>query len=364
MDEKVTFYILIIIGAIGVFFGLSFMFPDNGFAGTFSGGSGLSANVLSVVGSNQSEAGVLYMSYDNLQNVHAIEIQDATGIRVNNVRSQDNFQTLFAGTTKGLYVSRNGGLNWDAIRIEGKKYSLSEPDELSTSTIVLDIIPLSTKDGGGYLMSAFNAGRGYIYKTENNFSSLEKIIDFKQEVAYAMYVYGGNLYVGMSNGQLLRYDLSKKTLETLDTFSQPITNIYYASDNFFYITLKNGTLYRSASPHQTFEKVRLPGGGLFSSASAIQFTYDEKGNIYIRTKSGIYRSRNSGVSFTKYTGIPLLENEIDSFGVHQGTLYILSGGRLYTSSYAGDEWKVKEIAYPKPIRDVFFIGGGKVVITQ
>ncbi len=364
MDDKVIFFILLIIGAIGAFFGISILFPSTGSASGFFGGSSLTANVLSVTGgipSGQEGSGIFYMSYDSLQNIHPVHLPDAAGARILNVRAMDNFQTLFAGTTKGLFVSRNGGLNWDSVRIAGPKASLRQPDELSTSTIVLDIMQIRA---GEYFISVLNANRGVLYHTADEFKTIEQITDFKQEVAYVLYRFGDGLYLGMSNGQLLRYSLGGKSFETLNTFPQPMTELFLASDDFYYAVLKNGSVYRAASPYSKFTKLRLPGGGLFTSASALQFAYDERGAIYIRTSDGVFRSTNAGNTFVQYRNIPLLENKIDTFGVMQGTLCILSGGRLYTSSYAGDEWKVHEVPYPQPIWNSYFIGGGKVILTQ
>ena len=355
MDDTVKFIILLAIGAIGVFFAFSIIQP--GVLDAFGGGTGgsLSANVLSVVGSARSDDGaegemVFYASYDNLQNIHPVRIKDAGGARITNVRTAQNGKTIFIGTTRGLFVSLDGGLNY------------KPRSNFSSEAIILDVI--EGKSQGEYFISVYENSRGALYRTDNDFFTIEKITDFQREAVYAMYLFGDDVYIGMSNGQLLRYNLTKKVFETLSEFDQQVTGITYASDNFMYILLKNGTLYRGAGPYGDFRRVRIPGGSLFSAASILQFADDERGAIYIRTKSGIYRSTNSGASFALYDQIPLLANAIDTFGVQDGNIYILSAGRLYTSSYAGVEWSVREVPSPRPLWQSYFMGGGRVILTQ
>jgi hypothetical protein len=365
MDDTVKFVLLIAAGAIGVLLAFSVIAPQGGILTAFSAGTNapLAANISSVVGSastgrdtnDQSDA-VLYMSYDNLRNIHPVRLPKSAGARVTAIQTTDNFQTIFMGTTRGLFISTDGGLNY--------RQALTQ---IPTSTVVLDIIP--AKRAGGFYLSVFDPsqgakGKGALYLTENNFFTAEEVTDFKSEAAYALYLLGNNLYLGMSNGQLLQYDLSRKSIETVRVFPKQITGVVFASDNFYYITLADGELYRGVSILSEFSKVRLPGGGLFSSPKLLQFAADERGGIYVRTGAGIFRSTNGGVSFDAYSNIPLLTGGIDTFGVSGGTLYILSEGRLYTSSYAGVEWQVQEVPYPRPIWNSYFIGGNRVILTQ
>lgn len=376
MDDTVKFLILIVIGAIGVFFAFSLVFPEIRTAFGSGTESSLFANVSSVVGpvstdnsaAHNKADSVFYASYDNLQNIHPVRLQNAAGARITSVCATNNFQSIFIGTTKGLFVSDDGGLNYTRKDILGTDASMREPAYLSSSTIILDILPANNSNPRvrteKFYISTYNGSEGGVYKTENSFSTLDKVVDFKKEAAYAMYVLGSDLYFGMSNGQLLRYNMNEKLLETLSEFPKQITKIVYAPDGFYYLMLENGALYRAASPYATFTKIRIPGGGFFSGASAKQFVYDNHGNIYIRTSDGIYRSTNSGATFEQYDKIPLLAGTIDTFGVSEGNIHILSGGRLFTSSDEGDEWKVKEVPYARPIWESYFIDGGRVILTR
>ena len=122
MDDTIKFVALIVIGAIGVFFAFSLVSP--GILTAFGNGTGssLSANVLSVVGPNRTDDGaqaetVLYASYDNLQNIFPVRLTRANGARVTTFRAADNYRTIFIGTTRGLFASFDGGLNYKQIEI-------------------------------------------------------------------------------------------------------------------------------------------------------------------------------------------------------------------------------------------------------
>lgn len=373
MDDTVNFFILIAIGAISVFFGFSMLFPGTGASSVFGASPSLSANISSVIGSGPAENSsnpdtVLYMSYDNLENIFPVTLKNVSNARATVAVATDNYQTLFLGTTRGLFASKDGGFNWKQIEIAGVKQSVYAPDLISTSTVILDIIPISGKNksasDGEFFISVFNAGEGALYRTENGFFTVEKITGFQKEAVYAMSVSGNDIYLGMSNGQLLRYNLDKKIFQTLVEFPEPIVEMHHASDGFYYIILKNGGLYRGASPYTKFVRVRIPGGGgLFSSVSLKQFAYDESGAIYVRTENGIYRSNDSGAQFKFYNEIPLLSKNIDTFFVSDG-IRILSDGRLYVSSYEGVEWKVREVPYPRPVWNAYPVGGGKIILAQ
>lgn len=357
MDDMIKFVLLIVIGAIGVFFAFSLIDPT--ILSVFGAGTNapLSANIQAVVGGsfrpqeNTDVETFVYISYDNLKHVHRVRFSDAYKARITAVYATDNIQTIYSATTQSLFKSIDGGLNFDQIK-----------NQYITPTTT--ILTLATNEQKKTIyISTYANGRGAIYKTEDNFATLNAVVDFKKEAAYALVVSPHGLYLGMSNGQLVRYIEETKTLETIEEFSVQITHIITKNSDT-YIVVKGGAVYKGVSLEGPFKKIRIPGGGFFSNTGVQKIYAGEDGSLYIQTKNGIYVSRNKGESFIKYERIPILMETIDTFGVSDEKLYIVSQGRVYVSSLEGIVWTVTEIPFTQAVWQSYFIGGGRVILSQ
>jgi len=354
MDDKIYFIGLIIIGGIGVLIGLSVL------GGGFSNGSlvaspiDLFTSAFAAVETDwSSSVGQFLITFDDFKNSHQEILSPNNPVKVFDVDSQSKDNVIWIGTDHGLFLSRDGGLTWDQF--------ISSNNEITGQSMVFKVLSASNNEED-FFVSVFSGGKGAVYKTQDFFFHLEKIMDFDGEAAYDVYHYGDYLYFAMSTGQLIQFNLISSEAKVVNVLSSPVLKIFHPGNGSYYLLLKNGTLVEGLSLDSKFEKVNLPGGWLFSSTPIKNVVFDD-GIIYILTKDGVQASYNGGQSFNLLKHIPILKKQIDALGVNNGVLYVVSEKNLYISRDGGDNWKI--IGLGNEFRaGQFYFSGGRIFLSM
>jgi hypothetical protein len=357
MDDKIVFPIILIGGVIVVLMGFSMAGAGTvNFADAFSSSSDLLASVSSAFGRDTSQKQA-YISYNGLTDIYPAFSDKNASVRVLDAYAP-NSRDMYVATTHGLIVSHDTGLNF-------KQY-VAPNGEITASSLVFRILPVGGRDTTRYYVSVFENGTGVVYYTPDGFVTLKKLLDFKDEAAYDLYASGSVVFFGMSNGQLLRFDTATEKVEVLKVFSEPIFRMTLGPDGDFYIQLKSGTLLRGPRLGGQFRVIGPRSGGFlsFGGSQGVQyFMFSNEGMLFVVTADGVYYSTDAGASYTFLKDIPLLKQSIDAFSIHNDVIYVVSEGRLLTSTDGGTEWKIRDFLPGfRPFR-FFFLDNQRVIIT-
>jgi len=260
---------------------------------------------------------------------------------------------LFAASDNGIFASKDGGKNW---------YPFSDVEKkLNSSTAVYKILFNPAKKGESFI-SIFSAGKGTVYKSEKNFMTLEKVVDFDAEAAYGMEIKGNNLYLGLSNGKLLIYSLSTGGSRILSTFSSPITGLRFSpSGNPLYMTLKSGGIYASYNNGESFSRLKYLDN--YSGANKVNdLLVLSSGNLYAATDYGLIRSFDNGATWKVFKGMPLDVAKISAVTVNSdGKIFAASNGKIYKSADTGKNWQIIETGLGTQISVMLFDGNNIII---
>ena len=201
---------------------------------------------------------------------------------------------------------------------------------------------------------------GSVYLTNDEFFNLKRLIYFENEVPYSIFKSGDILYLGMSNGQLIRYDMNKDYSRVVNVFTDPITNIDYVPNNGVFVRLSSGAILKSPSLLGDFSKIRVPSSGflsIFRSGKVADFDWDASGNIYILSNNRVFKSADGGDSFKLYKTVPLTKEKINAMSVNSGIIRIISENRMFTSFDGGLNWHIKDIPGIALVSHMYFTDG-------
>ena len=266
--------------------------------------------------------------------------------------SPQNPELIFAGSNHGLFVSRDGGLNW---------YSFSDiKHKINSNSIVYKILFNPAANNQSFV-SVFENNKGFIYKSQDNFFALEKILEFDNERVYDFDIYNNHLYLGLSNGQVLLYSLKNNEVQLLTTLNSPITNLKVA-DGTIYLTLKSGGFWKSENNGQSFEKMKFLDE--FRNANKInEFLMASKG-LYAATDYGLIRSLNNGETWQVFKSLPVEKPKISAlaFKDNPGEIFAASNGKIYRSCDHGSSWQILEPELNGREISVISLNGDRVII--
>lgn len=348
--EKFTFFLLVLMGLLGVFWGLG------GFNQlTPLPSSGLFASALAMVETDWNSGwGNFLISFDNFNNFHQVTLEKEEAVKVFDVWGKDKSNLIYLATDKGIFFSQDGGLTWNRF--------VSSNNEINEHSVVFRILPASQNEED-YFVSVYDGQKGKIYRTYDYFFNLEKLVDFDKEAVYDFYRWGDYLYLALSNGQLIRFNLKTQEAKLVNSFASPILRIFRSPNGYFYLLFKSGNLGRGVNLEKEFQKIELPSGNfLFAQGGVKKMALDEWGTLYLLSKDGLYLSFDDGLSFKLLKSLPL-KGTIDAFGVKEGKIYVVVKNKLYISQDGGNNWKIKEIAGDFPIRSLFFVNQ-RVILSR
>ncbi len=355
MEDKGYGFLAIII----IWGGLFYLFSASPIAPSASAGSGsFSAATFSALGgffndgggSNEpfgfiDEKGVFQKSqahFDNTPNISQIEI------------SLSDPSLIFAASNNGLLASKNGGLNW---------YSFFDIEHKLNGVTVYKIL-FNPENKNQSFVSVFSGGKGMVYKSENNFLSVEKLIEFNSEGVYDFSIKNGDLYLGLSNGKLIVYSLERNESRILTAFSSPIIGLIIPPNgNLIYLTLKSGGLYLSYDKGLSFS--RLKSLDSYKSANKINGLFvspNDSFSIYAATSYGLLRSFDAGATWKVFKSLPSETASISAVAINSnGEIFAVSNGKIYKSRDNGQNWQIIEINFGAEISVIAF-NGEQVII--
>jgi photosystem II stability/assembly factor-like uncharacterized protein len=263
----------------------------------------------------------------------AAEVHFDKPINVNDVKiSPNNPKLLFAVSNYGLFISRDAGFNW---------YNFSDFEhKINSSARVYKI--LLTKDKS--YVSVFKNNQGAVYESEDDFFSLKKLFEIQGEAIYDFGLSGGNLYLGLSNGQLLLYSLKKNEVRVLTNLKSPITQLEVKQGgNLIYLTLKSGGFWVSMDAGQSFSRQKFLDD--YRGANKIsKFLISSLNDylVYAATDYGFIRSLDGGASWRVFKSLPNKNDEVSALGLKEdlGEIFVASGGKIYESRDNGLNWRI------------------------
>lgn len=356
MDNKGTGFIAVLI----IWGGLFYLFSVSPAAPVVSAGSGsFSAATVSAFsgilggnsGSNEpfgfiNKEGNFQKSqahFDNSVNISQIEI------------SSSDPSLMFAVSNSGLFASKDAGLNW---------YSFSDVEHKLNSNVTVYKILFNPENKKQSFISVFSDGKGVVYKSENNFLSVEKLIEFDSEGVYDFDIKNNNLYLGLSNGKLIIYSLDRNESRILTAFSSPVTGLKIPSGgNLIYLTLKSGGLYLSYDGGWSFS--RLQSLDNYKGANKINGFFvspSDTFSIYAATDYGLMHSFDAGATWKIFKSLPSETASVSAVALNgNGEIFAASNGKIYKSRDNGQNWQIIETNIGAQISTMVF-SGERVII--
>ncbi|MDP3947709.1 MAG: hypothetical protein Q8Q41_03410 [bacterium] len=267
--------------------------------------------------------------------VHAPRNPDITVID-----SQPEEGLLFAGSTGGLLVSRDGGKNW---------YQWSDLEkQVDDGTVIYDLARNPSRPREVYV-AAFRRNEGVIYRTDNNFFTLTKVWDAQEKAPYALAVDGAHLYFGLSDGRVMRYRFTDGKFEGLSALGSPVVDIDVRGNGAtLYAATKSRGIFASFDGGRTFAQLK---GDLSSYPGALKMTAvapdaSAANRVYAASLSGLLRSDDAGDSWVVISSVITPGSPVSALEVRSdGRIFAASGEKLYISDDRGTTWR---IATPLP----------------
>ena len=294
MDKGFGFIVIILIWG-----GLIYFFFRTPLLSEFSGSSLLGSSFSSFSSALNEQKGIINISSEmKFQNaiIHFNKKVDILDIKI----FPENPELIFAGSNHGLFVSRDAGLNW---------YGFSDIEhKINSNTKIYKILFSYLKNNSpeGFI-SVFQNNKGVVYKSQDKFFSLEKILELDDEAVYDFALSGDNLYLGLSNGRLLLYSLKNNEVRLLTTLNSAITNLKVSqkAEGLIYLTLKSGGFWVSKDDGKSFGRIKFlddyRGANKINDFLATSLVNH---SIYAATDYGLIKSLNSGESWRVFKSLP------------------------------------------------------------
>lgn len=323
----------------------------------FTGNKFLGSSLLSLNSGLNEQKEVISIFYDdNKENFQKAKIHFNKSIDIFDIKVfPDNPELIFAGSNYGLFVSRDGGLNW---------YNFSDLEQNITSNAT--VYKILFANGQSYI-SIFQNNKGIVYKSQDKFFSLEKIYEIEDEAVYDIAVNDNNLYFGLSNGRLLLYSLEKGEIRLLTNLNSAITDLKVSQRNggLIYLTLKSGGFWVSRNNGQSFERIKFLDD--YRGANKINdFLVASLGSplIYAATDYGLIKSSNSGESWQVFKSLPAEAPKISALALKEnpGEIFAASNGKIYKSRDYGLNWQIFDPGFTDRKISVINFDGNKVII--
>jgi hypothetical protein len=359
MEKGLGFIVIILIWG-----GLIYFFFKTPVFSELSGSRFLGSSLASLNSALNEQRGIINVFGKNFQNatIHFSKKVDIFDIKV----SPRNPELIFAGSNHGLFISRDGGMNW---------YNFSDVEhKIDSNTKIYKILFNSKSAPGGnsqsfisVFSSASGGNKGIVYKSQDKFFSLEKILELDNEAVYDFDIYGDNLYLGLSNGRLLLYSLKNNEVRLLTTLNSPITNLKVSQDaeGLIYLTLKSGGFWVSKNNGQSFDRREFlddyRGADKINEFLAARL---DKFLIYAATDYGLIRSLNAGETWQVFKSLPAEKPRISSLAIREnpGEIFVASNGKIYRSRDYGSNWQILEPEFNDREISVISLDNDRIIV--
>lgn len=327
----------------------SFLFkaiPDLNFSN-----SSLASVFSSFQSSSDSDAeAIISVSQDkeNFQGAtfHSADSADIFSIEV----SVKDPNLIFAGSDRGLLVSKNAGLDW---------YGFSDLEQKITSAKIYKILT-SPSHKNEIFVSVFKDKNGTVYRTTDKFFSLESIFEIQDEAVYDFDIVGDSLYLGLSDGRILIYSANKKESRVLNDLGSPIVDLdIERGGQLIYAVLKSGGLLVSENAGKSFIRSKKE----IDKIKTLFVDLLNYSKIYAATKSGLVCSYDSGNNWRLFETIPLEDSAIEAVTVGEnGEIYAASGNKIYKSRDFGSNWQILDPKIGKRAISIIAVNNGRIIV--
>lgn len=279
------------------------------------------------------------------------------------VVSPDDPDLMYAASNRGLFVSRDGGKNW---------YSISDLErKIDTKTNVYKIFINPPQE---IFISVFKDGKGIVYRTLDNFFSLDNVFEIDKEGIYDLAVRENNLYMALSDGRLMFYSLDDNTFEVLKNFESSITHLKLANSSRIYLALESGKFFISDDNGRSFRtnnglKDILSQGANFefwgNNRKINDLWVDPQNNsVYLAAVSKVIYSSDGGGNWKALKSLPSRKPIISAFASKKDpdAIYIASENKIYVSRDQGAKWEILEPPVGKRTISALNVGNGKLIV--
>ncbi len=264
--------------------------------------------------------------------------------------SSSNPKLIFAGSNRGLFISRDNGLNWQIFQDRENKINLK--------TEIYKIIFLPS---GRSFLSVFQNGKGIIYQSEDNFSSLIKILEFDNTIINDFDADEKNLYAGLSDGRLVAYSLENQSFKILANFNSGI-NILKSENNLIYFSLEDGGFFVGGEEEMNFERMKFLDDyrGAAQINDFVVYPQTKRGDapsaqennissrsdvgVYAATDYGLIRSKDAGRTWQVFKSLPAENRKVFRVLAGSDEIFAADYDKIYRSKDAGLNW---QILYPE-----------------
>jgi len=221
---------------------------------------------------------------------------------------------LYAGTSKGLFISKDKGKKW---------YSFADLEKILAKARIYQI-KISPINPRKIYVSLFKNGKGGLYVTKDNFFTLTKVFDLGKEAVYKIEPDKNSLILGVSDGRLIRYNLAKNTFSLINSFPASVKDIALFRNNL-YVATKDGGLWEKKG--EQWERISVYGTVDLLSNSR---------EVYAASVYGVYRYLRN--QWQKIPSVAKFATHI--FSGPQGGIYLCSKNKLYRMSNSGKDWQI------------------------
>lgn len=284
-------------------------------------------------GQTTANTAVMWLSLDNGRSFNGAFWHSALTPEILDIkRSPADANIVYAGTTNGLFISKDGGLNW---------YQWSDLEKTIDSQTIVYRVVINQNNPDQVFLSAFRDGRGRIYETQDNFFTLNLIWDTAAEAVYDMELLSNILYLGLSDGRLFSYSLINREFRPMASFGSAIADVDVANGNIYVATKQQG-LFISYNGGQSFvasaDDLASKSGGRLN---AIAVQQRSSAALYAASLSGVFESFNQGSTWKPIDTLVSNRQSVDVVALGSGDdLYIGAGNKLYASQDGGSNWQL------------------------
>ncbi|MBI2035884.1 MAG: hypothetical protein HYT12_04390 [Candidatus Liptonbacteria bacterium] len=352
VDSSKTILAIVFIAAI--FIMLPQIFASGGdFSRGFSGGG---SGTLSEPESGQ--VGVIAISFNGGNSFEESKLHE---IAIPNVFTIKKISSLyFAGTDRGLLVSKDSGLNW---------YPFSDlENQIDSGTAIYDF---AAGPENAIYVSAFKNDHGVIYVTRDNFFTATPIWTEGKMPVRAIASDQNFLYMGLDDGRLLRYSFFAGTFKKIYAFKYGIRSLVFVESDsggprHLFAGLENGRVFSDSGTRANFAEVSPPKRSAVASRDGLRIVNDVQSGrtLYLASLSGIFRSVDQGSDWRELNSILPEKAKISALAVQNGKIFATVDSKLYKSSDGGATWSVVEpLPTTRKLGALFVGNGGNLVVV-
>lgn len=291
------------------------------------------------------------ISTDNGKSFKSVALH-GSGTSILEIKKGGGF--YYAATDHGLLISKDGGLNW---------YSFSDLEKKIDSRVVLYGLVLSRVDNEIYA-AGYKSGKGFVFSTRDNFFSLKEIWSETNIQPKAIAVDDFNLYLGLSDGRLLKYNFGTQKFSKIKSFENGIESVSLTNDGRrIFVVLSDGKLMQNDG--SGWQEAKDVSSGLSSGRLFFKSDRSNQSSLYLAQAASVLKSKDG--DWVAFDTVLPKNSRIDAIEVVYGSIFLAAGPKLYISKDNGYSWGVTEplggrrlgAIYVSDLENVIIVGSRK-----